>query len=514
MKRFELTYKFTLVVLVAFLLVVGCDDDRDTYVPVPVITTIQPDSGAVLPGEFVTIFGGNFSPIANENIVTLGGIMATVTEAANNQLTIIVPEGAENGIISVTVNGQTGTARKQLTIINQVQISGVLPTTIFRQDTLTVTGLYFGATIAENTAKINDIDATVVSASLRELKLVVPTNAELGPAMLSVTAREQTATAEDLFTILDYPPFSVESYVLAPVADIEIKKVSSVNENVTYIVGEEGNVFKSTAPGTWVSIPHGTEDLDDVHAFDELTALVCGDEGTLARTTDGGTNWSAISVLGTDETLRRMHFISDTEGWLVGSDGVIFKTIDGGDTWEDLNPIADMVTGARTYGFHSGENENPRFYGVFFLDADTGFVVGEHDTTLKTTNGGTTWTTTLLTTGEDLSSIVFQDAQNGWIVGKDNVLLATTDGGAIWTDQGISLDSGGDDINDIAILSSTNIIAVADDHQLIKSEDGGANWVVVDLESTLGISISDHIDGIDAYAGKAVIVGEGSFIGY
>ena len=117
MKRFELTYKFTLVVLVAFLLVVGCDDDRDTYVPVPVITTIQPDSGAVLPGEFVTIFGGNFSPIANENIVTLGGIMATVTEAANNQLTIIVPEGAENGIISVTVNGQTGTARKQLTII-------------------------------------------------------------------------------------------------------------------------------------------------------------------------------------------------------------------------------------------------------------------------------------------------------------------------------------------------------------------------------------------------------------
>ena len=508
MKRIKHIYKFTLALVVTSLLLVGCDNDKDTYLPVPVIVSIQPENGAS-PGESITIFGGNFSSTASENIVTVGGVVADVTEAANNQLTVLVPESSENGVISVTVNGQTGSSN--ITILNTVQITKVTPTAAYKQDTLSVSGVYFGATIAENSAKINDINATIISASLRMLKLIVPRDVELGPAMVSVTAHEQTATAGG-FSILDYPPFSVENYVLAPVSDIEIKKVAAVNENVTYVVGDGGNVFRSTAPNTWVSIPHGTENLKDVHAFDELTALVCGDNGTLAKTTDGGANWTVISTGGTDETLRRLHFISDTEGWLVGSDGHIFKTTDGGDTWEDLNPIVDAATGFRTYA--NDGTGNISLYGVFFLDANTGFVVGNDDYYLKTTDGGTTWTTMLQTTGEDLTSVIFQDAQNGWITGEDNILLATTDGGTTWTDQGISLDSSRDDLNDIAILSSTNIIAVADDHQLIKSEDGGDTWQIIDLEKTLGITISDHIDGIDAYAGKAVIVGEGSFIGY
>ena len=72
-----------------------------------------------------------------------------------------------------------------------------------------------------------------------------------------------------------------------------------------------------------------------------------------------------------------------------------------------------------------------------------------------------------------------------------------------------------DDFNDIVILSDINIIAVADDHQLVSSEDGGATWTLINLEAALGgIVIDDHVDGIDAFRGKAIAVGEKGFVCY
>lgn len=504
MKRFALTYKFIFSTALLFILIVGCKNDRDDYVPVPVIVSVQPEGAS--PGQAVNIFGGNFSESAAENIVSINGIAAIVSEAANNRLIIIVPDNATDGVLSVTVNGQTGVAKKLFDVNNELKITAITPPKASRLDTITVQGQYFGNTVAENTVKIKDVSATIVSANFTELKIIVPESAGAGQATISIGAHNQSVSSDD-FEIVDYPPFSFENSVTTSAPD-KLKKVSIASTNVAYAAGDEGVIMKSTAPGTWVDISHkviptgetAALDYRDVHAFDEQTALVCGGNGLLIKTTDGGTSWSTIAV-GTAETLRRLYFISPNEGWLVGSEGVIFNTTDGGNSWQSQS---------------SGTTE--RLLGVFFFDANTGFAVGETDQFLKTTDGGTTWVSTSLTTGVDLTSIVFKDANTGWITGKDNVLLATTDGGANWTDQSISLDSSGDDINDISILSSSNIIAVADDHQIIKSEDGGATWTIVDFEVTLGNNTPDsfdvHVDGIDSYRGKAIAVGEDEFIWY
>ncbi len=72
-----------------------------TMIPVafPTITGINPLSATL--GDAIQINGNNFSTILGNNQVFLGAVVATVTSAAVNQLTVTVPPSADYGLISV-----------------------------------------------------------------------------------------------------------------------------------------------------------------------------------------------------------------------------------------------------------------------------------------------------------------------------------------------------------------------------------------------------------------------------
>lgn len=72
---------------------------------IPSISTFSPSSGSA--GTIVTITGANFSATAADNIVYFGAVKATTSSATENQLEVIVPVGATNQSITVTVNGLT-----------------------------------------------------------------------------------------------------------------------------------------------------------------------------------------------------------------------------------------------------------------------------------------------------------------------------------------------------------------------------------------------------------------------
>ncbi len=492
MKSF--THKSTLLTFLLIVIsstLISCNDDRDDYVPVPVIVSLQPEVAS--PGQTLTILGGNFSANAAENIVTINGVPVTVKTAKTNSLEIIIPDNATDGVLSVTVNGQTGSARDLFDVIDELAITAVSPEKATKYETITISGQFFGLTIDANEVKIQDVVATITNATSTELKVTVPEATSLGQATISIAANNQSVT-HDSFEVIDYPTFSTTNSL--KVSEVDFSKISIASANVAYAVGDDGLIAKSTSPGTWELVSYGSTDFKDVHAFDEQNVLVCGYDGLMVKTTDGGATWSEVMV-GTTDRLRRMHFISKTAGWVVGSEGIIFKTIDGGKTWQSLDSGVDTS-----------------LYGVFFIDDNNGFVVGDDDHVLKTTDGGETWETTVLTTGEDFRGVGFIDTNKGWVVGKDNVLLHTNDGGETWVNQNISLIEDGNDFNDITILSENNIIAVADDHQLAQSEDGGVTWKVVDLEKTLKKTVDLHLEGVDSYRGIAVIVGEKGFVGY
>jgi hypothetical protein len=67
--------------------------------------------------------------------------------------------------------------------------------------------------------------------------------------------------------------------------------------------------------------------------------------------------------------------------------------------------------------------------GVHFTNADTGWAVGWFGTILHTTDGGSTWTLQASGTANSFRGVHFTDSNTGWVVGAGGTILHTTTGG-------------------------------------------------------------------------------------
>src|ERR1700733_5139255 len=80
----------------------------------PVISGFNPSSAAV--DSFVTITGSNFSTDITQDIVKFNDTIAIVNSASVSQIVVVVPPGASNGKITVTVLNQTATSVANFTV--------------------------------------------------------------------------------------------------------------------------------------------------------------------------------------------------------------------------------------------------------------------------------------------------------------------------------------------------------------------------------------------------------------
>jgi len=111
----------------------------------------------------------------------------------------------------------------------------------------------------------------------------------------------------------------------------------------------------------------------DVFFFDQNTGVVSGTvfdgSGAIARTTDGGMNFSTLFF---DQFIQGLHFPQPTSGFAAGWGGRILHSTDTGTTWTD-----------QTSGTSANLND------VYFAsDALRGIAVGDSGTILWTANGG------------------------------------------------------------------------------------------------------------------------------
>ena len=108
--------------------------------------------------------------------------------------------------------------------------------------------------------------------------------------------------------------------------------------------------------------------------MDANTGWICGSDGKISKTTDGGTSWTEYSTPFSN-TILEICFINNTTGWAVSTEG-ISKTTDGGKTW------AIQYTPKILY--------EPK--SLYFIDTNTGWAAGNYGLMLHTTDGGNTWT--------------------------------------------------------------------------------------------------------------------------
>ena len=190
---------------------------------------------------------------------------------------------------------------------------------------------------------------------------------------------------------------------------------------------------------------------------------------------------------GTTKILTSVYFTDANIGYAVGGNGTILKTTNGGTDWESQN---------------SGTSVN--LISVHFPQPDTGYAIGSPQgylsltAILKTTDSGVNWTTQHDSLGVRLNSIYFTDASTGYAVGENGVILKTTDGGINWIPQNSGTNYHLSSVHFPAV--DTGFFVVDDNNskviKIFKTVDGGESWIE---------KYSDSITGSTAWGGLSSV---------
>jgi photosystem II stability/assembly factor-like uncharacterized protein len=169
---------------------------------------------------------------------------------------------------------------------------------------------------------------------------------------------------------------------------------------------------QSTAPGrmpTSLSAPGGT------------VAYIWS--GGLMTTRDAGRTWRTVNTHHSFKLTASwmLDFPTAKAGWMLRYDSAqLFRTVDGGSHW--TQQMAKL---------------QQRFFGMDFVNAKAGWVIGAAGSVYQTVDGGLDWTYHKVATTENLTAIDFIDRDHGWVaadagLGKENPVFQTSDGGATW----------------------------------------------------------------------------------
>ncbi len=236
----------------------------------------------------------------------------------------------------------------------------------------------------------------------------------------------------------------------------------------------------------WVNEASGTTEwLLGTLFQNAMTGWVCGMDGTLLKTSNGGHSWIPQSS-GVSQPLWSIDFVDANNGWIVGDQGTVIHTTNGGSTW-----VEQSTTGTTL-----------RLECVDFVDPNTGWIAGGQTgpgTILKTTDGGVTWATQYSSPGAWLLFVRFFDANTGYVSGADGRLMKTTDGGANWT----ILTSGTTNwILALHLFDANTVTAVGWNGTIIKTTNGGTSWIPA--LSGAGGAFYESVDFTDQNHGYAV----------
>ncbi|MBS4034505.1 MAG: T9SS type A sorting domain-containing protein [Ignavibacterium sp.] len=153
-------------------------------------------------------------------------------------------------------------------------------------------------------------------------------------------------------------------------------------------------------------------------------------------------------------------FIDSNTGWIIGSDGFIKKTTNAGLDWVQQN---------------GGSNNTLR--SIQFVDQNTGWICGDNGLVIKTTDGGNNWFSQSSGTTELLSDLHFVNTNTGFAVGFNETILKTADGGLNWYIKNSGTDY---DLYSVDFVSPLIGFAAGGRNQskFLKTTDGGLNWTV------------------------------------
>jgi len=112
---------------------------------------------------------------------------------------------------------------------------------------------------------------------------------------------------------------------------------------------------------------------------------------------------------GTNQNLYDIEFINAKTGWAVGDAGVVIKTTNGGINWLFVPNPSPILS--------------PNLWSVEPIDSDIVYITSSGDFIMKTTNGGNNWDVILncQKCSSSTTGVFFLNKDTGWFLGTNKV---------------------------------------------------------------------------------------------
>jgi photosystem II stability/assembly factor-like uncharacterized protein len=212
------------------------------------------------------------------------------------------------------------------------------------------------------------------------------------------------------------------------------------------------------------------------------TAFALGDNGTLARTVDGGRTWTRGNV-STSEDVIAAAFPAAAVGFALDSSGALFRTADGGATWKKL----DTGTTARPSAVFAPSGS------IAILAGPTGL--------RRSTDGGDTFDAVSGKAVARARLTAIDHAGSAIFASGATAIARSTDKGRTWTAiprPGASKHSKGYPLLTADFADARTGFALAQNGRLYRTRNAGRNWTAlpgIGTEGAYGMSFSSASKG-------------------
>lgn len=248
-------------------------------------------------------------------------------------------------------------------------------------------------------------------------------------------------------------------------------KKSLIISVILFCITFSGSVLFSQ----WVELNSGVGvKLNSISSIKELTTWVCGNNGTVIKSSNMGDSWSNgnLSGISAAVTLNHIYCLNQNLVFCAGSEGssaYLYRTINGGTSW-------DIVK----------QQLNGKFNALHFIDNTTGILIGDpvggRWSIWKTVNGGINWDSTgcyLPQNGieKGFSNSLWASGNNIWF-GTDNFRVYKTDNYALsWQ----TLLTGAEKNSASLWFDFDFNIGLSGNINLIRTFNSGSNWSIEPL---------------------------------
>ncbi|MEO8666481.1 MAG: YCF48-related protein, partial [Ignavibacteria bacterium] len=231
--------------------------------------------------------------------------------------------------------------------------------------------------------------------------------------------------------------------------------------NDVWFVGQNGNTYKTSKTNAPINIYNtgSSSNMNSIVFVNANAGFVCGDNGEVYKSINGGVNWSLSNSGISSVKLNSVSFRDANNGIVVGNNGSIFATSDGGNSWSpqssgttnnllkvrSISPVNDSAVAV-------GEN------GTLLMNSGSGWMAiasrirtditglsGSNISDIHISGGGGFIRNNR--SGSDkfynfeqnpmmanLVDIFYYDNNKGWAVSSLNsVIIYTSNGGANWS---------------------------------------------------------------------------------